>query len=221
MTGELGSDERRTVVIIGGGDHARVILALIRAAGSYAVGFIEPTGEITEGIKELDGLRRLGGMAELQPGVADAFIVAIGDNQVRADVYERCIQSGILPTGAVHPSAVVLAGAVIAPGAQVCAGAVIGLGAQIHANAIINTAASVDHDNIISAHASVGPGAHLAGRVFVGVGAHVGIGATVKEGIEIGQWALVAAGAVVLHDVSNRDRVAGVPARRMGRTPGE
>jgi acetyltransferase-like isoleucine patch superfamily enzyme len=41
----------------------------------------------------------------------------------------------------------------------------------------------------------------------------VGIGATIREGIEIGEEAVVAAGAVVVKDVTPRTVVAGVPAR--------
>jgi 2,3,4,5-tetrahydropyridine-2-carboxylate N-succinyltransferase/tetrahydrodipicolinate N-acetyltransferase len=37
----------------------------------------------------------------------------------------------------------------------------------------------------------------------------------VIEGVRIGAGALVAAGAVVLHDVDDGVRVAGVPAREM------
>lgn len=215
MTGQRRQVKARTAVIIGGGDHARVIADVVRTMGLDVIGFIEPNDADVELPKRLDGLRCLGGMAELVPNLADGFVVAIGDNRVRAEIFQRSVQSGLPPIPAVHPSSVVLPGAMIAPGAQVCAGTVIGLGAQIHANAIVNTAVSVDHDDVVGAHASVGPGAHLAGHVSVGVGAHVGIGAAVREGIRIGEWAFVAAGAVVVRDVPDLERVAGVPARVM------
>jgi acetyltransferase-like isoleucine patch superfamily enzyme len=49
--------------------------------------------------------------------------------------------------------------------------------------------------------------------VTVGEGSHVGIGAIVLQGVRIGANAVVGAGTVVLHDVPDGDRVAGVPAR--------
>ena len=61
--------------------------------------------------------------------------------------------------------------------------------------------------------AHVASGARLGGGVTVGDGAHVGTGAVVLQGRTIGTGAVVAAGAVVLEDVPDAGRVAGVPAR--------
>ena len=47
-------------------------------------------------------------------------------------------------------------------------------------------------------------------------GASIGANATIVCGIEIGHWAMVAAGAVVTHDVAAHELVGGNPARRMG-----
>lgn len=50
----------------------------------------------------------------------------------------------------------------------------------------------------------------------VGRGATIGANATVVCGHRIGQYAMVAAGAVVTHDVPDYALVAGIPARRIG-----
>lgn len=47
-------------------------------------------------------------------------------------------------------------------------------------------------------------------------GASIGANATVVCGVTIGEWAFVAAGAVVTHDVPPYGLVAGVPARLVG-----
>jgi UDP-2-acetamido-3-amino-2,3-dideoxy-glucuronate N-acetyltransferase len=52
--------------------------------------------------------------------------------------------------------------------------------------------------------------------VLVREGAAIGARAVVVAGLTIGRWALVAAGAVVTHDVPDHALVAGVPARRRG-----
>jgi UDP-2-acetamido-3-amino-2,3-dideoxy-glucuronate N-acetyltransferase len=52
--------------------------------------------------------------------------------------------------------------------------------------------------------------------VSVGEGASVGARAVCVAPVRIGRWALVAAGAVVVHDVADFALVAGVPARRIG-----
>ena len=205
------------LVIVGAGDHGRVVLELLRAAGDAPAGFVEPGPRDVAGERIVDGLRVLGDLADDLGwrGEGDRFVVALGDNRSRADAYARGLELGLKPLAAVPPTARILSGAVVEPGAMVCAGAVIGLAARVGANAIVNTAASVDHDNVIGPHATVAPGAHLAGRVTVEEGAFVGIGANVREGRRIGAWAVVAGGAMVTDDVAPGARVAGIPARPM------
>jgi sugar O-acyltransferase (sialic acid O-acetyltransferase NeuD family) len=205
------------LVVVGAGDHGRVVLELLRAAGESPVGFVEPEADSSPVERVVDGLRVIGDLQHDLAWLAGEarFVAALGDNRARQAAYERCLGLGLFPIAAVHPTATVLAGARIEPGAMVCAAAVVGLGAWVAANAIINTAASVDHDNRIGAHATIAPGAHLAGRVAVGEGAFVGIGAAVREGCRIGDWAVVAGGAMVIGDVPPGVRVAGVPARAM------
>lgn len=207
--------EMRSIVIVGAGDHGRVVLELLRAAGESPVGFVEPAAAKSTLDRVVDGLRVIGDLEE-QLGWSSAtprFVCALGDNRRRAAAFGRCIALGLEPIAAVHPTATVLAGARVEPGAVVCAGAIVGVAASVGADAIVNTGAGIDHDNRIGAHATVAPGAHLAGRVEVGEGAFVGMGAAVIEGRRIGDWALVAAGAVVIRDVAEGDRVGGVPAR--------
>lgn len=50
----------------------------------------------------------------------------------------------------------------------------------------------------------------------VGRGATIGANATIVCGHRIGEYAMVAAGAVVTHDVPAHALVAGIPARRIG-----
>jgi UDP-perosamine 4-acetyltransferase len=204
------------VVVIGAGDHGRVLLELLRASGDHVVGFVQPSDDVAAP-PSVDDAPVLGDLE--QPAWFTAgmrFVVALGDNAARRRAYERCLQIGLKPAIVIHPTATLLGGARVEPGAAVCARAVIGVAAWVGPNALINTAATLDHDDRIEAHANVSPGAHLAGRVTVGEGAYIGIGASVREGTRIGDWALVAGGAMVVGDVPPGARVAGVPARPMG-----
>lgn len=207
-----------SLVVVGAGDHGRVVLELLRAAGEEPDGFVEPTHAPDAGGRDVDGLPLIGDLVDRLEWcrAGGRFVVALGDNRARRDAFDRCLALGLTPVAAVHPTARLLAGATVEPGAVVCAGAIVGLAARIGADAIVNTGATVDHDNRIGAHATVAPGAHLAGRVTVGEGAFVGIGAAVREGCAIGEWALVAGGAMVVADVPPGARVSGVPARPMG-----
>jgi sugar O-acyltransferase (sialic acid O-acetyltransferase NeuD family) len=212
------TDASAHVVIVGAGDHGRVVLELLRACGARVRGFVEPKANGPHPVAMIHGAPIIGDLGE-HGEWADAetqFVVALGDNRARRAAFERCIELGLAPLAAVHPTAHLLSGARIEPGATVCAGVIVRVGAWIGSNAIVNTAASIDHDGRVGAHASIAPGVHLAGRVSLGEGAFVGIGAAVREGVTIGEWAFVAGGAMVVRDVPADTRVAGVPARKMG-----
>jgi sugar O-acyltransferase (sialic acid O-acetyltransferase NeuD family) len=205
------------LLIVGAGDHGRVMADVARAAGWTVVGFLHP--DAMDGPSPaVDGIAVLGSLDEpvgAAREVDGAFVVALGANAAREEAYKRALDRGWRPATLIHPSVILLGGAGIGPGSQVCAGAIVGVDAVIGADVIVNTAATVDHDCRIGDHAFIGPGAHLAGRVTAGAGVHIGIGAVVREGCTIGDRAYVAAGAVVVRDVPAGTRVAGVPARPM------
>lgn len=205
------------ILVVGTGDHARVVAELLNASGHELIGFVEPDpGRSVESWRPtaplLIGLEAEGWAAEHR---GTGVVVAIGANDVRHRLHDRCVELGLVPVTVTHPTAILLGGASVEPGSQICAQALVGVSARVGPDVIVNTAASIDHDVVLAAHAFVGPGARLAGRVQVGEEAHIGIGAVVREGITIGRGALVAAGAVVVDDVPAGARVAGVPARPM------
>lgn len=53
-------------------------------------------------------------------------------------------------------------------------------------------------------------------RTLVRYGASIGANATIICGVTIGRWAMVAAGALVTHDVPDQGLVVGAPARLVG-----
>ena len=57
---------------------------------------------------------------------------------------------------------------------------------------------------------------HLARSVYLMDHAWVGRGASILKGVQVGQHGVVAANAVVTHDVQSHGVVAGIPARPLG-----
>jgi sugar O-acyltransferase (sialic acid O-acetyltransferase NeuD family) len=196
------------VGIIGASGHAKVVYDAATSSGIEVAGFVDECAEepsslmgmpVATNIEDLDG--------------ADAFVIAIGDNETRRDRFEHYRNLGIAPATVAHASAVIADEVVVGAGTVVFAGAVINPGTTIGENTIINSSASIDHDCEIGRHAHVAPGSAIAGNVSVGEGAFLGIGTTVVPDTALGPWSTCGAGSVVLDDVAEGDTVVGVPAR--------
>ena len=153
------------------------------------------------------GIRSLGASF---PHEGNAFIVAIGDNKVRANV-AKFLKSDFEKV--IHNSAIVSRSSSIGEGTVVFAGAIIQTNSIIGKHVIINTSASVDHDNVIGNYVHISPKVALCGNVHVEEGAHIGAGAIVIPNIKIGKWAVIGAGAVVISDVPDYATVVGNPAK--------
>lgn len=204
------------VVVIGGGEHARVVIEAIRsAAGAQAVvGFVDPDA-CQETARRL-GVPRLGGenVLEQHPGVLGVLgFAALSARDRRIDVVRRLtpLLSGWATV--VHASAWVSPTATLAEGAVIMAGAVVQSGAVIGPHSIVNSRAVVEHDAVLGEHVHLAPGATLGGAVRVGPLAHIGLGAAVRDHTSIGAGATVGMGAVVIRDVAPGATVMGVPAR--------
>ena len=171
--------ERPSVVIIGAGGHAHVMLEVLRRQGvTEVVGFFDDAEEL-QGTVTRGGLRVIGRTdpQSLRSCEADAFVVGIGSNRIRAMLFERCVEAGLRPHTAIHPGAIIAESASLGEGVHVTAGVCICAHASVGSDVILNTSCTVDHDNTIGDHAFIAPGVNLGGDVTIGEGAFVGIGA--------------------------------------------
>ena len=200
-----------TVWVIGGGGHAKVVIATLLAAGEFKVAGVlddDPTrrGEKVLGV-EIVGDTRLATLARLEVKRA---VIAIGSNSARAAVADRC-GDRLTWASVVHPRAYLAPGVTIGEGTVVLAGAIVQPDTVVGRHAILNTACSVDHDSVLGDFTHIAPGARLAGGVRVATGSLIGLGAVLLPGRSIGSWATVGAGSVVIRDVPDRTVVKGVP----------
>lgn len=207
---------KQAVVLIGGGEHARVVAEAVRSQPERfdLRGFVDPAP--CEQTVERLGLPRLGDESALLQH-PDAYGViafgAIGATDARMQAAVRL--GGILRGFAcvVHARAWVSESAVLEQGAVVMAAAVIQTGARIGAHAIVNTAVVIEHDVQLGAFAHAAPSATVGGGARIGQGAFLGLGACVRDHVTIGSRAVVGMGAVVVADVADGASVKGVPAR--------
>lgn len=113
----------------------------------------------------------------------------------------------------VHPSAYVSPLARLSPGVFVGARSAIAAGAVLDEHVFVNRGVTIGHDTRIGPFSRIQPGANLGGLSSIGAAVTVGIGATLIERLEVGEHSLIAAGAVVTHDVPAMTLAGGSPAR--------
>jgi acetyltransferase EpsM len=212
----------RPLVIVGGGEHARVVADAARCWPERwaLVGFTDRAADPDSAARL--GLEHLGDdeaiLARLHAAdsrdAAPWLVLGIGDIATRRSAAERLSRARWATI--VHPAASISPSARVAEGAVVLAGAVVNPGAEIGAHAIVNSGAIVEHDVVVGAFAHLAPGAVVGGGARIGAGAFVGLGCAVRDHVEIGDDAIVGMGAVVVAAVPAGTTVVGVPARPMG-----
>lgn len=207
----------RPVIIIGAGDHARVLLDILLEQGKKVTGLSDksvPKGTMIYGAPVIgddsEVLKYSFDEVELVNGIG-----SVGSTALRAGVFRSFKGKGYGFANVIHPSAVISRRAELREGVQVLAGAVVGPDTVLREDCIVNTNASIDHGCVIGEHCHIAPGCTLSGCVSVGEGTHIGTGSSVIQGIKIGSNVLVGAGSVVIRDIENNARVYGVPARMM------
>ena len=192
------------LVVIGGGGHAKVVIATAQSLGHRVLGVYDDHAEAA-----VLGAPLLGRINDAVAASVPA-VIAIGDNDVRAQIADALD----MPWATlVHPTAHVHESVALEEGTVVFAGAIVQPDACIGRHGIINTAGTVDHDCKLGAFVHVAPGAHLCGGVTLEDGVLFGVGATAIPGVRVGAHAKVGAGAVCHRDVPSRQTVVGVPAR--------
>ena len=207
--------DKKPIVIIGAGCHARVVVEIILLTKKFKpVGCVDPQ---PENILTRDELPYLGDDSVLE-SLSDKFLkyAAMGmagfNNLKRRTLYEYCLSKGFNFPVFRHPGSIVSRTARLGPATVVMAGSIINPRAVIEENVIINSGAIVEHDCLIGHSAQVGPGAVLCGNVTVREKAFIGAGARIIQGITIGESALIGAGAVVTKDIPAGVTVFGNPA---------
>jgi sugar O-acyltransferase (sialic acid O-acetyltransferase NeuD family) len=201
------------LVLLGAGGHAKVVLALARAAGRAVDGVCDPALARAGTLRwrEVPVLGDDDALETLDPTAVELVngIGQIVGSDARRRVFERCKHLRFRFASLVHPSAIVDASSILDEGVQVMAGAVIQPDCRIGANTIVNTRAGVDHDCKVGAHVHVAPAATLCGGVCIEEGAFIGSGATVIPGLTVGAGAIVGAGTVLVRDLPAQGRWLG------------
>ena len=206
---------QKPMVILGAGQHARVVADLLGALNLDVAGFVAPNaaGSHVGGHPVLGDESLLEDQAFIN---GHGFAIGIGHQAARRNKLSMLMGAGADLPSLIHPTAwiggevTIGAGTVVLPGAIVCNAAKIGAGA------IINTGAQIDHDGRLDDGVHLCPGTILAGDVSIGAWTFIGTGTVVSNALRIGTSCLVGAGSVVVSDIESGHKAFGNPCRMQG-----
>jgi sugar O-acyltransferase (sialic acid O-acetyltransferase NeuD family) len=201
------------VLLVGASGLAREVLA---AGVADVVGILDD--DITLRGTEVGGVPVVGPILQAA-GREEHLLVCVGSGVTRRLIVRRLTAAGVRDgryatcvagSTRIGTTSTVGAGSILLDGAVVTADVTIGR----HVVVMPNT--TITHDDVIEDYATLTSGVALAGGVRIRQGAYLGMNAAVRQGVVVGAAAVVGMGAVVLRDVPDGEKWAGVPARRMG-----
>lgn len=207
---------KEKLILVGSGQHARVVLYNIKAQDKYeVVGMLDSNAKKIG--NRIDDVQVIGTYDNLEQYVkrfqTNKFFIAFGDMKHRKKVYEKFINQGWEPVNIVHPQAVISPDAKIGKGVLIECGCLITPNPIIGDNVVINTGSQVNHDNVIENHAHIASGVILSGSVKIGEETLLDAGVIVSLGRSVGANSVIGAGAVVTHDLPDHIIAYGNPAK--------
>jgi sugar O-acyltransferase (sialic acid O-acetyltransferase NeuD family) len=199
-----------SIIMIGGGGHARVLISMLNEKREKIEGIIvaekERVGQTVLGCSVIgtdkDILKYPADQVSLVNGIG-----YIGKEKNRQYVYKRFKELGYIFEKIIHPTATIAEEVQLSEGVQIMAGSVIQVGSVLNENCIINTKVSIDHDCVVGNNVHLAPGVTVCGTVHIGSETFVGAGSTLGPNINIGRDCIIGAGSVVLRDVDEETRL--------------
>lgn len=207
---------KEKVVLVGSGQHARVVLYNIKAQEKYEVAcFLDAdeskVGKMYEGYliagtyDNLDDIRQKYG--------TNKFFIAFGNMKYRKKVFEKFIESGWEAVNIIHPNAVISENARIGNGVLIECGCLVTPNPIIGDNVVINTGSQINHDNVVESHVYIASGVVLSGGVTIKQNTLIDDGVIVTLGRTIPENSIFGAGAVVTKSYSHSGVYYGNPAK--------
>ncbi len=161
----------KRLLVIGAGGHGKVVAEVAQDMGYKEIAFLDDNSP--------EAIGKISDIENLCDHYSDAF-VAIGNNKLRGELFQRAKACGYMIPVLVHPSAYVSRTAKLGTGTIVEPKAIVNANSHIGDCSIISVGSIVDHD------------------VEVGFCCHVNSGAIVKAGGKIDDFRKLEAGEVVL-----------------------
>ena len=196
---------KSSILIVGGGGHAKMCIDLLRQTKEYEIlGIIDDKlviGDSILGVNVIGGNSSLSKLSARGVKYAVNGVGAISNPKLRGKIHADLTNLGFFLPNLVHPLSNVEPSVNMGNGNQIMMGAVVGTDVQIGNGCIVNSGAIISHECILQDHCHVAPGAVLAGSVDVGENSVIGMGVTVYLGLTIGKDVMIFNGVNVLKNI--------------------
>lgn len=203
--------DNKSIVIIGGGGHAKVCIEILELTGNYnIIGIIDKNvkpGKLINQYKVLGNDQILPELFKLGCRLAVNGIGSVSDIKFRKVFHEKIINLGYDIPNIIHPKAIIEKSVRLGTGNQIFAGAIISSNVEIGENNIINSGAIISHDVKVKNNSHLAPGCILAGSVEIGNQVLIGMGSTIYLGCKIGSNVVIKNGANIYTDISDNELV--------------
>jgi len=199
----LGKLLNKSVIILGGGGHASVLIEILRLIDSDIIGIVDPFLEKGIKVKDITVIGSDDAVLDY-PNSEVVLVNALGPlpkKSTREALSTKFINLGYQFLTLIHPRAYVAPSARIEDGAQIMAGALVQAQSRIGRLSVVNSGAIIEHDCSIGDHAHIAPGAILCGGVQAAEGVFIGSGAVVLENTCLGANSILAAGVTLRKDL--------------------
>ena len=144
-----------------------------------------------------------------------AFILGIGDNNIRYKVAQLLLTNSQIIESVIDPNSIISKSANMGVGVFASKGVLVNAFAKIGDFTILNTGSIIEHECKIGFASHIAPGAVLAGNVTIGNKTFIGANAVIKQGVTIGDNVIVGAGSVVLKDIPSNGTHVGNPIKKI------
>ena len=202
-----------SIVVIGGGGHAKVVIELLRSLGNYHIVGCLDGDKLGQSVLGVPVIGNDDALANLSNAGIKTAALALGGNALREKLAREASAIGFSLPALLSPSALVSETASIGSGTVVLPRAVLHTSSAIGAYCIINTGAIIEHDCVLGQSVHIAPGSVLCGGVRIGDRTLIGANTTIIPQVEVGPDTVIGAGSVVVRTIAGPGTYAGSPAK--------
>ena len=188
--------DKKNIVIIGLGGHAKMIIDIINVDKTYnivgivdASSMIKSNRKITNDVMGIPVICNDSNLDKLYKMGVNHAVNAVGfieSPEPRKDVFKLLKKLGFKLPNIIHQTAVIESSVKLGEGNHIFANSIVGSSSTIGNNCIINSSSVITHDVSIRNNVHVTPGALIAGYVYIGSDTIIGMGSTIYFRIKVG-----------------------------------